>query len=56
MLARSGANFYWLISLSAIAAAGVLINGFHGPGVYPFLMVRHFAMHCFCLVFFRPSR
>jgi peptidoglycan/LPS O-acetylase OafA/YrhL len=38
------APFAWLIALCGLAAAVVGLAGFSGPGLYPFLPLRHFAV------------
>ncbi|MGA8171556.1 MAG: acyltransferase [Methylocystis sp.] len=49
--ARSmGAPLYWLLGLCLIAAAVVAFGGYKGLGVYPFLMLRHFAVALLLLI------
>jgi peptidoglycan/LPS O-acetylase OafA/YrhL len=50
-----GAPFYWLLVLAIIAAIVVFVIGYRGLGVYPFLMLRHFAFALIMLaVLFGP--
>ena len=42
--------FSWLALLNMIAAVGVYVTGYHGLGLYPFLMLRHFAVALLMLV------
>ena len=45
----------WLALLSMISAGVVFVRGYHGLGLYPFLMLRHFAVSFLMLVvFFGP--
>ncbi len=37
-----GATFGWLLALCGVAAAVTGVVGYRGPGVYPFLPLRHF--------------
>jgi peptidoglycan/LPS O-acetylase OafA/YrhL len=39
-----GSPFYWLLTLCVIALGSVFAIGFRGLGLYPFLMLRHFAV------------
>jgi len=45
-----GAPLFWLLLLTVIAAAAVLITGYSGLGFYPFLMLRHFAAALIILI------
>jgi peptidoglycan/LPS O-acetylase OafA/YrhL len=41
---------FWLLLLNMVAAAGVYVVGYRGLGLYPFLMLRHFAVALLILV------
>jgi peptidoglycan/LPS O-acetylase OafA/YrhL len=49
--ARSiGVPLFWLLCLTMLAAVAVIVVGYRGPGLYPFLMLRHFATALILLV------
>lgn len=54
--ARSiGVPLFWLLCLTMLAAAAIFFNGYRGLGLYPFLMLRHFAFALIMLlVLFGP--
>ena len=45
-----GALLHCLLLLTTIASVAVVVDGYHGLGVYPFLMVRHFAVALLMLI------
>jgi peptidoglycan/LPS O-acetylase OafA/YrhL len=45
-----GVPIFWLLCLTMLAAAAVFFDGYRGLGLYPFLMLRHFAFALIMLV------
>ena len=48
-------SYKWLVALCVTAAIGIMIEGFKGVGVHPFLEFRHFSVGALVLLIFTGS-